>query len=171
MAQQKHVAIYAGSFDPFTRGHLDIAHKALSVFDELIILVAESPNKKSFLTRDERLSLIAETFSNERRVKVDSWDGLLVDYAKEQKAQALVRGLRPTGDFEIEYQMAAMNKKLHSSLETVFFITGENLYYISSSLVKEVFKHHGDIKPFLPESVAGFIEENESVMRDRLKKH
>lgn len=149
----KKSALYAGSFDPFTNGHFDIVNRALSIFDELVIVIAVSPAKKSFIEKDKKKELIEKIFENESRVRVDSWDGLLVDYAKDHNITSIVRGLRPTGDFEFEFQMASMNRKLNNDLETVFFATGENLYYISSSLVKEVFNHGGDISKFVPKVI------------------
>jgi len=149
----KKSALYAGSFDPFTNGHLDIVKRALKIFDEVVILIAVSPSKKSFFDKETKKKLIEEIFQDDERVKVDSWDGLLVDYAKEQDISAIVRGLRPTGDFEFEFQMASMNRKLIPEIETVFLMTGENLYYISSSLVKEVFNHGGDVERFVPEAI------------------
>lgn len=149
----KKTALYAGSFDPFTNGHLDIVNRALKIFDELTILIAVSPSKKPFIEKEVRVDLLNEIFKDEPRVKIDSWDGLLVDYAKNNNIHSVVRGLRPTGDFEIEFQMASMNRKLVKDIETVFLMTGENLYYISSSLVKEVFSHGGDVENFVPPEV------------------
>ncbi|MCO4754709.1 MAG: pantetheine-phosphate adenylyltransferase [Bacteriovoracaceae bacterium] len=149
----KKKALYAGSFDPFTNGHLDIVNRALSIFDEIYIVIAVSPSKKPFLERSVRRELLTELFKGDPRVKVDTWDGLLVDYARENEIKSIVRGLRPTGDFEFEFQMASMNRKLNPECETVFFATGEKLYYISSSLVKDVFTHGGDISEFVPDIV------------------
>lgn len=146
-------ALYAGTFDPFTNGHLDIVKRALCIFDELVLLLAVSPTKHPFISLEERKDLLKEVFKNESRVSVDSWQGLIVDYAKQKNIDAIVRGLRPTGDFEVEFQMASMNRKLHPDTETVFLMTGDNLYYISSSLVKEVYNHGGEIKDFVPHPV------------------
>jgi pantetheine-phosphate adenylyltransferase len=146
-------AVYAGSFDPITNGHLDIVERALTIFDEVVLLIAVSPTKKSFLGKDRKKELMEEVFKNEKRVSIDTWDGLLVDYAKEKNITAIVRGLRPTGDFEFEFQMASMNRKLTPEIETVFLMTGENLYYVSSSLVKEVFNHGGEVKEFVPPAI------------------
>lgn len=146
-------AVYAGSFDPFTNGHLDIVKRALQIFEEVTVLVAVSPSKKNFLEREERKAILEKLFEKEPRVKVDTWDGLIVDYVKENKISNIVRGLRPTGDFEIEFQMGSMNRKLYPDAETVFLMTGENLYYISSSLVKEIFNHGGDVSNFVPKVV------------------
>lgn len=146
-------AVYAGSFDPITNGHLDIVKRALTIFDEVVLLIAVSPTKKSFLDKDIKKELMEEVFKDEDRVSIDTWDGLLVDYAKEKNITAIIRGLRPTGDFEFEFQMASMNRKLTPEIETVFLMTGENLYYISSSLVKEVFNHGGEIENFVPKAI------------------
>lgn len=143
-------AIYAGSFDPFTNGHLDIVHRSLKIFDKIHVVIAKSSNKKSFLSFESRRKAIDKLFESNDRIVVDSWDGLLVDYAKSKGINSIVRGLRPTGDFEIEFQMATMNRKLNSDCETVFLATGEKNYYISSSLVKEVYSHGGDISEFVP---------------------
>lgn len=146
----KHTALYAGTFDPFTNGHLDIVQRALKLFEKVTLLVAVSPSKKPLLPVEKRVELLKELFSNEPRVSVDSWNGLLVDYAAKHGIGHLVRGLRPTGDFEGEFQMASMNRKLQPNLDTVFLATSEHAYYLSSSLVKEVLSHGGDVSPFVP---------------------
>ncbi len=158
----KKTALYAGSFDPFTNGHLDIVKRALKMFDEIVVLVAVSPSKRNFLNKEERINLLERLFADEPKVRVDSWDGLIVDYVSENNISAIVRGLRPTGDFEIEFQMASMNRKLNPNAETVFFMTGENLYYISSSLVKEIFQHGGDIQNFVPGVVFDELKKKKS---------
>lgn len=147
---EKKKALYAGTFDPFTNGHLDIVQRAIKIFDELTILVAVSPTKKPFMSTESRLEVLAKLFAHEPKVKVDSWNGLVVDYAKKNNIGSIVRGLRPTGDFEIEFQMASMNRKINHDCDTVFLMTSEKLYYISSSLVKEVYNHQGDITSFVP---------------------
>ncbi len=143
-------ALYAGTFDPFTNGHHDIVLRALSLFDELTLLVAVSPTKKPTLSQDQRLNLLKEIFAKESKIKVESWDGLVVEYARQNQIGHIVRGLRPTGDFEVEFQMASMNRKINSELDTVFLMTSEKLFYISSTLVKEVWSHGGDISQFVP---------------------
>lgn len=150
-------ALYAGSFDPFTLGHADIINRALEFFDELTIVIAVSPSKKPLLSTDQRREVLADLFHDNPKVKVDACDGLIVDYAKEKNIQAMVRGLRPIGDFDLEFQMASMNKKLNSNLETVFLMTGDNLYYVSSSIVKEVYNHGGDISNFVPSKVLDYL--------------
>jgi pantetheine-phosphate adenylyltransferase len=143
-------AVYAGTFDPFTNGHLDIVQRAIKIFDEVVILVAVSPTKQPFMSTEARVGVLKKIFAQEPRVKVESWSGLIVEYARQNKIGSIVRGLRPTGDFEIEFQMASMNRKINPECDTVFLMTSEKLYYISSSLVKEVYNHQGDITTFVP---------------------
>ena len=154
-------ALYAGSFDPFTKGHFDIVNRALNLFDSITILVAVSPLKSSLLTMEERKKIIAEIFSNNPKILVESYDGLIVDFAKHNDIKFILRGLRPTGDFELEFQMASMNKHLNPEIETYFLTTGENYFYVSSSLVKEVYKHGGDISDLVHENVLKFLNEKE----------
>jgi pantetheine-phosphate adenylyltransferase len=143
-------ALYAGTFDPFTNGHLDIVQRAAKVFDEIVVLVAVSPNKVPFMSTETRVSVLKKLFAHEPKVTVDSWTGLIVEYARQNNIGSIVRGLRPTGDFEIEFQMASMNRKINPDCDTVFLMTSEKLYYISSSLVKEVWTYDGDVTPFVP---------------------
>ncbi len=160
MAKTKRIAIYPGSFDPFTNGHLDIVERAHGLFDELIILVAKSERKSPLLSPEERVQLVEKLVKGKwKNVKVDSWDGLLVDYAKKHKACALVRGLRAASDFEFEFMMAAMNRELNPDIETVFLMTGENLFFVSSSMVKEIIRFGGDASPYLPKVVDGYLKQ------------
>ena len=147
---EKKRALYAGTFDPFTNGHLDIVQRAVKIFDEIVLLVAVSPTKKPFMSTEQRVSVLKKIFAHEPKITVESWTGLIVEYARLHKIGSIVRGLRPTGDFEIEFQMASMNRKINPECDTVFLMTSEKLYYISSSLVKEVYEHKGDITPFVP---------------------
>ncbi len=147
---EKKRALYAGTFDPFTNGHLDIVQRAVKIFDEIVILVAVSPTKHPFMTTEARVDVLKKLFAHEPKVKVDSWSGLIVEYARQNNIASIVRGLRPTGDFEIEFQMASMNRKINPDCDTVFLMTSEKLYYISSSLVKEVYNHNGDVTAFVP---------------------
>ena len=147
---EKKRALYAGTFDPFTNGHLDIVQRAVKMFDEIVVLVAVSPNKIPMLSTEKRVDVLKRLFAHEPKVSVASWDGLIVEYARQHKIGSIVRGLRPTGDFEIEFQMASMNRKINPDCDTVFLMTSEKLYYISSTLVKEVYSHNGDITPFVP---------------------
>jgi pantetheine-phosphate adenylyltransferase len=146
-------ALYAGTFDPFTNGHLDIVERALKLFDEVILLVAVSPSKKPFLSQSHRLDLLKKIFIKEKKIKIDTWDGLVVEYARKNKIGFIIRGLRPTGDFEVEFQMASMNRKLNHDLDTVFLMTSDKNFYVSSSLVKEIYFHGGNISEFVPEEV------------------
>lgn len=143
-------AIYPGTFDPFTNGHLDIVDRARHHFQELIILVAKSDRKSSLFSTEERVHVIKESICHLPHVSVDSWDGLIVDYAKKNNAKAIVRGLRAASDFEYEFMMAAMNRELNPSIETFFMMTGNNLYFISSSMIKELYRFGGDVSPYLP---------------------
>jgi pantetheine-phosphate adenylyltransferase len=149
----KKCALYAGTFDPFTNGHLDIVQRAVKIFDEIVILVAVSPTKKPLMSTEARVAVLKKLFAHEPKVRVESWGGLIVEYARQNNIGSIVRGLRPTGDFEIEFQMASMNRKINPECDTVFLMTSEKLYYISSSLVKEVYTHNGDITAFVPPMV------------------
>ena len=146
-------AIYAGTFDPFTNGHDNILKRAIKIFDEVTVLLAVSPNKKPLLEIDEREEVLKKHLAQYENAKVDRWDGLVVDYAKKNKIGSLVRGLRPTGDFEIEFQMASMNKELSPEVETVFLMTEGDNYFISSSLVREILSHGGNIEKFVPAEI------------------
>lgn len=146
-------AIYPGTFDPFTLGHDDILKRALRVFDEITILVAVAPAKKALFSQEERVKMIREHLSDEPRAKVDSWNGLIVEYAKKHHINAIVRGLRPTGDFEMEFQMASMNNKLYQEIDTFFLPTSGNHYFVSSSLVKELHKHGRNVSEFVPPKI------------------
>lgn len=151
-------ALYAGTFDPFTNGHLDIVQRAVELFDELTLLVAVSPTKKPTLTQEQRVEILRQLFEHQPKIKIDSSTGLVVEYARQHRIGHIVRGLRPTGDFEVEFQMASMNRKLNADLDTVFLMTSEKLYYVSSSLVKEVWQHGGDVSGFVPPIVLAELE-------------
>lgn len=145
--------IYPGSFDPITNGHLDIIHRGAKICDKLIVSVLNNPNKKSLFTVEERVKMIKESTKQYENVEVDSFSGLLINYAEEQKADAIIKGLRAVSDFEYEFQMALMNKKLSESVETIFLMTSSNNSYLSSSLLKEVAKFGGCIEGLVPETV------------------
>ena len=152
-------AIYPGSFDPITNGHIDIARRSAELFGELIIAVAEKKLDKTLLSTDERLLLINEIFSNTENIKVISFDGLVTDLAKDKSAAVIVRGVRTIMDFDYEFQMACMNKKLHQGIETVFLAPAENFNYISSSLVRELARLGGDLSSFVPKPVNSVLKE------------
>ncbi|MCM2323579.1 MAG: pantetheine-phosphate adenylyltransferase [Oligoflexia bacterium] len=149
-----HRAIYPGSFDPITNGHLDILDRALQLFSEVTIVVAGTGAKNPLFTPDERVELIREVTAGRKGVKVDRWPGLIMDYATRQKVSAVIRGLRAASDFEHEFMMASMNKQINPEVETLFMMTGQNLFFVSSTMVKELFNYGGDVSPYVPLSVA-----------------
>ena len=144
------IAIFPGSFDPFTIGHQQIIEQALPLFDTIIIAVGHSLSKSSLLTVDERLRALSETFASEDSIVSKSFTGLVVDFAKLQKAKYLIRGLRNSSDFDYELPMTHTNRALYPGLQTVFFATAPELSFISSTLVREVATKGGDFKPFVP---------------------
>ena len=146
-------AIYPGTFDPITNGHIDIAQRAAKLFDEVIIAVAERKVEKTLFTKDERLFFVNNLFSNIGNIKSISFDGLVTDLAREKSAKILVRGVRTILDFDYEFKMAGMNKKLYTDIETVFLTPTENFNYISSSLVREIAVLGGDVSLFVPQSI------------------
>jgi pantetheine-phosphate adenylyltransferase len=143
-------AIYPGTFDPFTNGHLDLVTRASLMFDEVILAIAASPSKKPLFTLDERVALASQATSHLPKVKVMGFSSLMADFARQHQANILVRGLRAVSDFEYEMQLANMNRHLMPTLESVFMMPSKEWSFISSSLVKEVARHGGDITPFLP---------------------
>jgi pantetheine-phosphate adenylyltransferase len=149
-------AIYPGSFDPITNGHLDVVQRAATLFDEVIVAVARDNNKSSLFSIEERVELLRETLGSLglTNVRVTAFEGLLVHFARQEKAAALVRGLRAVSDFEFEFQMALMNRKLDPGLETMFLMPREELTYISSRIVKEIARLGGDVEMFVPHNVA-----------------
>ena len=146
-------AIYPGSFDPVTNGHLDVIERARKLFDEVIVGVAHNDQKQPFFTIEQRLELLRTAIVNPERVRVEPLDGLLVKFATDQGAIAVVRGLRAVSDFEFEFQMALMNRKLESSVETIFLMPKEEYTYLSSRIVKEIARLGGDITAFVPPAV------------------
>lgn len=142
-------ALYAGTFDPLTKGHIDIVERGLSVFDQITILVAVPPAKKPYLSAEKRVSSIQKVFEGNSRIQVDQWPGLIVDYARQKGIKSIIRGLRPVGDFDSEFQMASMNRNMYPEGDTVFFCTNEKYFYISSSLVREIFGHGGDVSDYV----------------------
>jgi pantetheine-phosphate adenylyltransferase len=151
----RHLAVYPGSFDPITNGHVDIVRRSLAVFDQVIVAVAYNPHKDmAWFTPDERITMIREALADEGdRVQADAFTGLLVDYAVARGAAAIVRGLRAVADFEYEFQMTMMNRHLQPKVETIFMMAGETHFYTSSRLVKEVASLGGDVKGLLPDPV------------------
>jgi pantetheine-phosphate adenylyltransferase len=150
-------AIYPGSFDPVTNGHLDVIDRARKLFDEVIVAVAHNDQKDPLFTLNERLEFLQQTVGEMDNVKIAPLNGLLVDFAIAKNATAVVRGLRAISDFEFEFQMALMNRKLEASIETIFLMPKEEYTYLSSRIVKEIARLGGDISEFVPVSVAGAL--------------
>ncbi|MFN7134024.1 MAG: pantetheine-phosphate adenylyltransferase [Myxococcales bacterium] len=151
--------IYPGSFDPLTNGHLNLIHRALSMFDRVVVAIAFNPKKTPLFSVDERRQLILDAVANDPRVEVDAFQGLLVEYARKRQIRVVMRGLRAVSDFEYEFQMANMNRKLDPALETVFVMTGEDYFYISSQLVREVAALGGDVRGLVPDNVLNKLSE------------
>jgi pantetheine-phosphate adenylyltransferase len=147
-------AIYPGSFDPLTNGHLAIIQRGLKVFDRLIVAVANNPQKKPLFSVEERKALIAGAVGDDPRVDVDSFDALLVDYARRKGVHTIIRGLRAVSDFEYEFQLANMNRKLLPEFEAVFVMTGEDYFFVTAGLVREVATFGGDVRALVPANVA-----------------
>ena len=149
----KKIAIYPGSFDPITNGHVDLIKRASKLFDEVIIAITQNANKSSFLSIDERVSAAENSIRPLKNTQVLSFNSLLVDFAREHNAQIIIRGLRAVSDFEYEFQLSGMNKRLNSEIETLFMTPSEEFANISSSLVREILMLGGDISPFVPTEV------------------
>ncbi|HJZ86944.1 MAG TPA: pantetheine-phosphate adenylyltransferase [Polyangia bacterium] len=147
------IAVYPGTFDPITNGHLDIILRGLQVFDHIVVAIAENVRKEPLFSTGERIQMIVEAVGGDERVEVDAFSGLLIDYVKQRGATVILRGLRALSDFEYEFQFALMNKRLAPGVETVFMMTGEEAFYVSSSLVKEVASFGGNVAGTVPEGV------------------
>jgi pantetheine-phosphate adenylyltransferase len=159
-------AVYPGSFDPITNGHLDIIKRGLRIFDKIIILVGLNPGKSSLLTVDERMSLISQVITNDKRLSVDSYSGLIVDYMRLHDACCVLRGLRAVSDFEYEFQLALMNRRLDRSVETVFLMTGSRWFYCNSRIIKEAASFGGSVKGMVPEVVLEKLMEKYPILRE-----
>ena len=157
--RRRSLAVIPGSFDPITNGHLDIIARSLTVFDAVTVAILVNPEKQPLFTVEERVEIIRETHRGDRRVKVDTFTGLLVDYAEKAGATVIVRGLRAISDFEYEFQMALMNRHLNAKIETVFMMPAERYSYLSSRLVKEVFQLGGAVKELVPPVVERRLRE------------
>jgi pantetheine-phosphate adenylyltransferase len=155
--------LYPGSFDPVTNGHLDVLQRASRLFDEVIVAVAHHNAKQALFTVEQRVHLLRQSTGHLQNVRITSFEGLLVNFAKEQGAQALIRGLRAVSDFEFEFQMALMNRSLQPDLETLFLMPSEEYTYLSSRMVKEVSRLGGDVARFVPECVVAALKDPESV--------
>jgi len=146
-------AIYPGSFDPVTNGHLDIIQRGLKLFDRIIITIMVNPSKQTLFTVDERIKLLKESLKEIENIEIDSYGGLLVDYAQKRQAHAILRGMRAVSDFEYEFQMALMNRRLNREIQTVFLMTGLRWIFTSSSIIKEAAKFGGNIESMVPPAV------------------
>ena len=151
MTQQ--TAIYPGTFDPITYGHIDVVVRATHLFRKVIVLVARNTSKTPMFSDEERVRMIKEVFRNTKGVVVDGFDGLLVEYAKQHRAKAILRGLRAVSDFEYEFQMALTNRKLAPDIDTVFLVPDARYTYLNSTIVREVVRLGGDVSDFVPPSV------------------
>ena len=153
------VAIYPGSFDPVTNGHLDILERGLNIFDKIIVAIMHNPVKEYLFTVEERFEMLSVTLKSLKNVEIDTFDGLLVDYAAKRKAQAILRGMRAVSDFEYEFQMALMNRRLNRDIQTVFLMTGLRWIFTSSSIIKEAAQFGGNIEGMVSPSVNQKIKE------------
>jgi len=158
MAGQR-VAVYPGSFDPITYGHIDIVDRSLALVDRLIVSVASNPNKKGIFNVPERIEMIHAALQDRKGIKIASFEGLLVHFCRERKADIIIRGLRALSDFEFEFQMAMMNKRMYPRAETVFMMTGSQYFYLSSSVIKEVVQFGGSVEGLVPPVVQERLEE------------
>lgn len=153
------IAIYPGSFDPITNGHLDLIQRGLQLFDRLVVAIADNPDKKPLFSGEERVKMVKTAVKNPKQVEVVLFSGLLANLAKEIKASAIIRGVRAVSDFEFEFQLALMNRKLAPKTETVFLIPSEKYTYLSSNLIKDVARFDGDISCFVPKIVEKRLKE------------
>ncbi len=160
------IAIYPGTFDPVTNGHVDVAARAARLFDKVIVCVAVNSSKTPIFNALERVQLVKEAVKRIKNIEVEEFDGLLVDYAREKRADAIVRGLRAVSDFEYEFQMALTNRKLCADIDTIFLMPDEKYTYLNSSIVREISKLGGDVSEFVPAHV-----QKELIKKNRDAKH
>ena len=160
MKGNKRWAIYPGSFDPVTNGHIDLIKRALSLFDKVFVVVAGNPDKKQTFSVEDRVKLMKRAVANLKGVAVESFDGLTVDYAKRKNACSIIRGLRATSDFDYEFQMALTNRQICKEIDTIFLMPSEAHFYLSSKLVKEIAERGGDVSHFVPSFVVEGIRKS-----------
>ena len=153
------LAVYPGTFDPITNGHLSIVNRALKIFDKLIIAILNNPQKEPLFSIEERIAMIKDVLKSKSNIEVDVFDGLLVDYVIEKKSNVVLRGIRALSDFEYEFQMALMNRKLNRDVQSIFLMTDYKWFYISSTIIKEAARFNGDISGLVPPSVCRKLKE------------
>jgi len=153
------IAVYPGSFDPVTNGHLDVIERALKIFDKVIIAVGDNPEKKPFFTVNERIELLKSTTKNMKNVEIGSFKGLMLDYVKKRGAKIIIRGLRAVSDFEFEFQRALINRKVNKNIETVFIMTKGSYVFLNSSIIKEMAMFGGCVKDLVPKAVEKKLKE------------
>lgn len=160
------MAVYPGSFDPITNGHMDIINRGLRVFDKIIVLIGHNPGKKTLFTAEERMSMIETLIEDKERVTVDCFTGLLVDYVREKEVNCIMRGLRAMSDFEYEFQLALINRRLDRNIETVFLMTGFKWFYINSRIIKEAASFGGSVTGLVPDVVYKKLQEKYPKLKD-----
>ena len=153
------IAVYPGTFDPITNGHLSIVNRALKIFDKLIIAILNNPQKRPLFSLEERILMIEKVLKSKSNVEVDSFDGLLVDYVIKKNSNVVLRGIRALSDFEFEFQMALMNRKLNRDVQSIFLMTDYKWFYISSTIIKEAASFNGDISGLVPSVVCNKLKE------------
>lgn len=167
MSNAPHIAVFPGSFDPLTSGHVDIIERGRFIFDKVIVSVLINRDKTPLFTTDERVAMIREVFDGHTDVEVDTFDGLLVEYAQRKGARAIIRGLRAVSDFEYEFQMALMNRRLNHHIETVFLMPAEQYTYTSSRLIKEVFMLGGAVDGLVPPIVEERLQQKQASLNNQ----
>jgi len=153
------VAIYPGSFDPVTNGHIDVVERGLRIFDKIVVAILHNPNKRGLFTIEERMEMLQDCLKEFSNVEVDTFDGLLVEYAAKRNAQAILRGLRALSDFDYEFQMALMNRRLNREIQTVFLMTGLRWIFTSSSIIREAASFGGNVNGMVPPLVSKKLKE------------
>ncbi len=155
----KRIAVYPGSFDPVTNGHLDVIERSLKIFDKVIVAVGDNPEKKPLFTTDERTEMLKSSTKNMKNLEIDSFNGLMLDYVKKKGSNILIRGLRAISDFEFEFQRALMNRKVNGDIETVFIMTKGSYVFLDSSIIKEMSMFGGCVKDLVPDMVEKKLKE------------
>jgi pantetheine-phosphate adenylyltransferase len=150
---KKNIAVYPGSYDPLTNGHIDIIERGLKIFDKIIVAVLKNPAKTYLFSLEERQQILRSVFKDPQRIEIDHFEGLLVDYVNRKGINTVVRGLRAISDFEIEFQMAMMNRKIEPRIETIFFVPSDAYSFLSSKLVKEIYQLGGEVSSLVPQIV------------------